>query len=83
MFPPRLVLRHLSSNWYLPIKQKWVIPGQVHRIQYSVSEISQITVGSTIPVAAFAHDADMDLESLQFFLGETPELVILLNCLAT
>ena len=39
---------------------------------YLVSEISQITVGSTIPVAAFARDADMDFESLQFFLGDAP-----------
>jgi hypothetical protein len=40
--------------------------------QFEVQEISKVTIGSSIPIVAFANDVDKDFKSLQFFVNETP-----------
>lgn len=47
-------------------------PGERDIDEYSVDEITSITLGSSIPIVAFAIDEDKDFETLRFFVDNIP-----------
>ena len=62
---------NLTSPYKPQMGQVWQ-PGERDIDEYSVDEITSITLGSSIPIVAFAIDEDKDFETLRFFVDNIP-----------
>ena len=74
-----IIGNHISSpstiKLFSPYKSQmgrtW-LSGERDIDEYAVDEITKITVGSSIPIVAFAVDEEKDFESLRFFVDDIP-----------
>lgn len=62
---------NLTSPYKPQMGRVWQ-PGERDIDEYAVDEITSITLGSSIPIVAFATDEDKDFETLRFFVDNTP-----------
>jgi len=61
----------LVSPYKSQMGSTW-ISGEQDLDEYAVDEINKVSVGSSIPIVAFAIDEEKDFQSLRFFVDDTP-----------